>query len=79
MPPEYFEAKLTDGDFEDSYNECIGSNNLLGFDYVLNYEGSDKTEEVAEIKPESDDEAVVEKDSSLDLTDEQVKEFKGFG
>ena len=34
-----FEAKLTDGDFEDSYNECIGSNNLLAFDYVLNYEG----------------------------------------
>ena len=71
-----FEAKLTDGDFEDSYNECIGSNNLLAFDYVLNYEGSDKTEEVAEIKPESDDEAEVDETAGSDLTDEKVKEFE---
>ena len=34
-----FEAKLTDEDFEDNYNECVGTNNLLALEYVLNYEG----------------------------------------
>jgi hypothetical protein len=33
-----FEAKLTDEDFEDNYNECVGTNNLLALEYVLNYE-----------------------------------------
>ena len=34
-----FEAKEGDDDFEDFYNECVGSDNLLSFDYVVNYEG----------------------------------------
>ena len=34
-----YESKLDDDDFEDNYNECIGSDNLLAFDYVINYEG----------------------------------------
>ena len=54
--------------FDELYDDFSG--------IVEGSEGTDKTEKVAEIKPESDDKAVVEKDSSLDLTDEQVKEFK---
>ena len=34
-----FEAKEGADDFEDCYNECVGSDNLLAFDYVVNYEG----------------------------------------
>ena len=33
-----FEAKEGDDDFEDSYDKCVGSYNLLAFDYVTNYE-----------------------------------------
>ena len=33
-----FEAKEGDDDFEDSYDKCVGSYNLLAFDYVANYE-----------------------------------------
>ena len=78
-----FEAKLTDGDFEDSYNECIGSNNLLAFDYVLNYEGSDKTEKVAEINEketiiveETDKSIIDDKDNISEIKEPKKEQFK---
>ena len=34
-----YESKLDDDDFEDNYNDCVNGDNLLAFDYVINYEG----------------------------------------
>ena len=54
--------------FDELYDDFSG--------IVEGSEGSDKTEKVAEIKPESDDKAEVDETAGSDLTDEQIKEFK---